>query len=70
MEGVAPAVTATRTDAVVTVIDTYDDEREAMERLHEYARNLRRLRKVGRYGVFMEKRRGCYYLCLADRGDQ
>ena len=55
------------TDSVVTVIDTYETEQAAVKAMHRYAINLRRLRRAGRYGVFVEKRAEVWYLCLSDR---
>lgn len=52
---------------VVTVVDTYDDEAVAVRAMHRYATNLRRIRQAKRYGVFIEKRAGTWYLCLKDR---
>lgn len=52
---------------VVTVIETHDTEAEAVKAMHRYARNLRRLRKTSQFGVFIEKRRSTWYLCLNDR---
>lgn len=49
------------------VVDTYDTEPEAVKAMQRYARNLRRLRKTRQYGVFIEKHRGSWWLCLQDR---
>lgn len=54
-------------EGVVIVIDTFDDEAEAVTAMHRYARNLRRLRQTHRYGVFLEQRKGTHWLCLEDR---
>ncbi len=54
--------------AVVTVVETYTDEREAHRDMHRMAKRIRQRRETGRYGVFVEKRAGVFYLCLADRG--
>ena len=68
----------TKTGATPIVIDTFDTEGRAVKAMHRYATNLRRLKKTGRYGVFIEKHRvwdaearhwkTTWWLCLADRG--
>ncbi len=55
-------------EGIVTVVDTYDDETEAIKDMHRMARKLKRDGQATRYGVFVEKRAGVWYLCLRIRG--
>ena len=52
----------------VILIRTFEREEEAVKEMHRYARNLRKQKKTGRYGVFVEKRAGSWWLNLHDRG--
>lgn len=54
-------------DGDVTVVDTYDEERDAIRAMHEAAERIRSGRRADRFGVFVEKRAGVWYLCLARR---
>lgn len=49
------------------LVKTYDTEAEAVHAMHGYARRLKRRRLSGRYGVFVEKRKGTWWLNLIDR---
>jgi hypothetical protein len=57
----------TKNKGIVIVLDTFDTEPEATKAMFRYARNLRRLRQTARYGVFVEQRKGAWWLCLVDR---
>lgn len=52
---------------ITTLIKTYDTETDATRAMHSYARRLRRQQLTGRYAVFVEKRKGVWWLNLVDR---
>ena len=52
------------------VVDSYGDEKEATKHMHEHARRLRKRRLTARYGVYIEKHRGVWWLILHDRGNK
>ncbi len=60
-------MTAHTHEGVIIVLDSYGTEAEATAAMHRQARVLRRRRLTGRYGVFVEQRRGAWWLCLNDR---
>jgi hypothetical protein len=53
--------------ATTTLVATFDDERDAVRAMYKYAKGLRRMRQTERYGVFVEKRCGVWWLNLSDR---
>lgn len=57
-------------EETIIVLATYDDERDALQAMYKQARILRSRRQTKRYGVFMEPRKGTYWVCLKDRGPQ
>lgn len=50
------------------VIDSYDNEAEAVTAMRKLAGTLRQRRVTGRYGVYIERRRGAHWVILRDRG--
>lgn len=49
------------------VIDSYGDERQAVNAMHRQARVLRQRKVTHRFGVSIEKHRGVWWLILHDR---
>lgn len=56
-----------RDTALVTVVDTFSDETQAQKAMHRCAERIKRRHEQKRYGVFIEKQAGVWYLCLVDR---
>lgn len=54
-------------DGVVTVVETYSEEPDAIRDMHKLARRLKATGRAKSYGVFTEKRAGVFYLCLVHR---
>lgn len=52
------------------VLDSYPEERDAVHHMHQQAETLRNLRATKRYGVFIEKHAGVWWLILHDRGSR
>lgn len=51
------------------VIDSFPEEGWAVREMHAMAERLRNLRVTRRYGVFIERHRGAWWLILHDRGN-
>jgi hypothetical protein len=54
-------------DGVVTVVETYSEEPDAIRDMHKLALRLKNSGRAKQYGVFTEKRAGVFYLCLVHR---